>query len=388
MKMKNDKDIVLQNRKKLFSFIEAIPTNNYTNYIGDINILDKAICLIGDNKQKDYVAHEKDDMVSFAKDLKDLFNAKKRVSTTIGRYIRRNLKFDNKVLPDSVLDKFSKAFLSLTCCPPDKDFKILSGNEITEFYKNTTIKSCMTGDNAFRTELYSLNPTKINLVVYKDRARALLWHCDNKKSLLDRIYPSGSKDELVITKWAMNKGYTVSPYNKNAFGDYIDDLDEVFELKVKAKTYIPYMDSFGIKKTFKNKKQFILTTDSGDYCCEEGALTSWTKADDCIECRNRIPMSNLILINKEHEDYICKDCAKSYTYKCKHCKEQYINYDNYYYHDIDNNCYADNACEKCTKKLYKKCYDCNEYELRTKIKKKRDMYGTSYYCSECYEANK
>ena len=385
--MKTETLIQINNKK----FLNAIRVAAFDKELSSKFNYDPIVIEV--EKRKNFPAVEKEDKISFARDINDPFNLKKRVSTTVGRYVRRNLKIDVDKLPDTFLNKFLYVYLSALDVPSNKDIKILKGKSITNFYKKTTIKSCMTGDNACQTELYALNPDKINLIVYKDRARALLWKCDKNRSVLDRIYPVGTKDEVQIVNWALNKGYFVSDINPNP--DYNDFQDKDYTITVKANKYIPYMDTFMVLRAFKGKRLLKLGVinsdieylDIDEQDAIERGFAPWIARMNCDECGGYI-FGDEILICDGH--YFCESCKDNLVCFCKYCKKEFIfneyNYDSNYNSEppFDNK-----TCLKCSYKLYKKCQNCGDWYKKENLTPKRQISFlylsdvTNYYCKYC-----
>lgn len=177
------------------------------------------------------------DNVSFAQSANNKLTH--RVSTTLSRYIRRQLNISYNQMNDVYLQHFSINVTSRTM--KKKSFKglikILRGKDILDFYIKAHSKtmSCMTGaGNTEKIRMYAENPNKVCLVTAKDLGRSLLWICDDGTKFLDFIYP-GTHDLAgkLIEDWARHRGYL---YRQGIYAS----LSEKPLIKVTVKTTKKY----------------------------------------------------------------------------------------------------------------------------------------------------
>jgi hypothetical protein len=130
-----DISYVAGNRKKLYSFLKEYENNIVSDIVK--NKLKKA-----SNQMASFDSIN--NIIYFPKVI-DPFNPKFE-KTSIGRYIRRQLKISQTEIDDTELSKLSD-FINVKIKTYNNVFNnivILKGEEIAEFYKTTTNKSCMT----------------------------------------------------------------------------------------------------------------------------------------------------------------------------------------------------------------------------------------------------
>jgi hypothetical protein len=248
--------IILDNRKKLFTLTEKCKhSDNDIYYYSDLDE-------INFHKTKDFVALSgKPGILSYSRNLKEPFLKKNRVDVSIAKYIRRNLKINDKVVSDSDLDNFT-SLMKISEFDRNsilKEIEILRGAQLVDFYKTTKIHSCMTGkDNSKYVELYGKNSASVGLVTYKDEARALIWKTNNKKIYIDRIYSNSLFGRLFIKKYAIVNNIK-SVFYEDCDDDYSITVDDF--VKMKASKYYPCMDSFSFGRLSLDKKYIYLQTD-------------------------------------------------------------------------------------------------------------------------------
>lgn len=348
------------------------------------NIFYKDVYLvIKKNIRGDYVSLSKiDGNITYATKKDKPFEDGNRATTTIGRYIRRELGISADILSDKFISYITDSFTEATTKPTETQIKILTGKAVQDFYQKTHITSCMSGNNAFLTEFYANNPDKVALVVYLDKARALLWTCDDGSKVLDRIYPVGSKYSGILNAWALSNKYFV---REDAF------KQKKFFVTTKPKDYIPYMDTFKFAKLISDKKQIILSN-SSDY--NEGFsdlyaqvlqvngkyVSPWNTLQICYMCKH-VKYGKVDYAGR----YVCDDCFKYYYSKCSVCGQKKKNFSN-------NGTYGFRAnvgkfCESCGEKLSIACDSCHYLFLKSKdkmfnVKRPADK-KTKCFCKNC-----
>ena len=338
------------------------------------------------NINNDYLSFI-NDKFSFTKKPDNPFIQKNRTQITLGRYARRNLGIDNIALPDGTLDLFTKAILVNIYELNVDDLIYIKGTDITEFYKKTKITSCMTGINSRLTEMYGMNPDKVSLLVYKNKARCLFWICDDGSKYLDRVYPCDTVEASEVIKWAKTNNFHISP--KNIVNSYISLKDYDLNdnslsvcLTLKVDKYIAFMDSFFWVKSFsENKKIITLTTNSDsrhstdDFYGEDGiCYVPWLVKCEC--CSSYVSKSEIEKISRK---YICSKCKINLS-KCKYCDSLFFLVEPLDYTEPG----ISNVCETCYHKLYNKCAYCYKNFLKTDMK---NISSKTYYCDYCIKYN-
>lgn len=276
---------------------------------------------------------------------------KQRTKTSLGRYIRKQLEVDGVALSDSLLTQFcNKTFLhSLPIKEIDANIKFLSGPDISKFYhnQNNKIYSCMTG-NPYLTELYSLNPDKVQLLIYKKELRALLWNCDDGSKVLDKIYPAGHGLMNHLVKWAIHYGYFHRMYSQMFANStlIIKPNDSRYHKTVTMKYdhTFPYLDTFCYGKIIDKNTVQVSTyyNGSGYYnCC-------FTSTDGCFSC--------------SRTDRYCRDCGIKFN---ANSSIEWVRYNDFNLDPLLNH-YSYTVCYNCFEN-YKECPTCGTYVNKDKI---------------------
>ena len=139
-----------------------------------------------------------------------------------------------------------------------RDVKLLSGEEITEAYRDEIgSHSCMTGPSFKRqrdVRFYAHHPTRIQLVLFPFEranggyARALLWKLDDDTYMLDRVYTMCGLGKLIprVRKWVKAQAVTTR-WPRGIEEDYRALRDGSFVPLVtlpESRWGFPWMDSF------------------------------------------------------------------------------------------------------------------------------------------------
>ena len=308
---------LLENRKKLVTVLDSISDQMVLYNNSSYNrIINPIIDVIKKNTNKDFVVMEGDGIVSFAKDIKIPYT--NRIKLPFGKYVKRHV---SSSIPDGYLSVLSDYFLGLTISNLQKDLIFRVGKDITEFYKNTKVNSCMTGRYSWSTELYALNPMKVALVTYKDIARALFWTMDDGKFFLDRVYSNSQGIIYAFEFWGAYKNIilfdTIFKQNRKHKMSY----NKTHKVTLKCKNYLPYLDTFCfIKRKSKNVAIFATDEVDGSFECnqtQDGFLPWIEQGCFCFDCGAAMPFEyNAYPASKN--DYYCEGCTK-YLKKCKKC---------------------------------------------------------------------
>ena len=350
--------------------INKMDANNYNKT--HLDLLNNIYTMIKINKNKQFIALDRnsaDFAISYAKDITAPFETKRRVITTLGRYVRRQFQITTETLPDVALDEFSNranAFLKLE---KDRDaFKILSGTDVRDYYRdNTGMGSCMEGANYFRVEIYALNPDKVSLLTFKNEGRALIWTCDDGLKYMDRIY-GNNKVNTLLELWAKENGYT---YLYRSSG-----TNPLLKVALKYRTYLPSIDTFhNVVWDHANKQMICYNRSQANpqtILVGLGNLTvPGVQPVKCVKCNNCVPDEDKY--KTKNGSPICDTCRKQIKI-CKGCGLE----------DADISSFE--LCPECEKKLTKKCANkaCGKRALKTNLIKMKRQEATKV-CFVCCE---
>lgn len=197
----------------------------------------------------------------------DSLNEKKRIITSLGRYIRMYY-FGNKLSLQLQIEL--EKLVERTWIRVYKDIfpevKILSGKDIPKHYKecDSRSESCMTGNDAWKTGIYSVNPKKISLAIM-DNMRALLWTTDDGKKVLDQIYPVGDWKIPIFQNWANSKSFLyrigkndrkdIRRLNDGSVGSItLKRFSAPKKIKTNLNHIYPYIDTFCFMERISNGK--------------------------------------------------------------------------------------------------------------------------------------
>lgn len=363
---------IIEGRTRLISALENL--NNKYYYLDDFDLIKKDIIIpIKENRLNDYlIACEDGEKVSFCKGLD---NINKRISISLGKYIRRNLKVD--YIYEAALDWFVKDIkIKLSSIEDiEKNIVFYTGQEIERFYqdidKKSKLHSCMTGEDAFKTRLYALNPDKVSLVVYNNVARALLWETDKGSKVLDRIYPDDESFNVFLLKhWANKKGYL--DY------DSASDSSKHFYISLKHDNIFPYFDTF----YFGKKTRKIIKVCNRSFCKQNVYLQLTDgRAEElviCMFCKKTNIKFDFCYYgenNLSKHRHICNSCAKTCYVDCDYCRLSFIEKDLTAFN-------SKKICKYCLDKKTKPCDKCS-FPLTGSYYKIPIDGIDNYFCENC-----
>jgi len=330
-----------------------------------------------------------------------------RANTTLGKYINRfyaksldeeNSEKFKKFFTDKFLDNFVKEvnlknIEGIDILDSSVDDLGASGDDLTEAYEDSAAKSCMSGGDCGKMSLLANNPDKVRLVsMLGNKARALLWTCDDGTMVLDRIYPSGSKYILPMVSWAKSKGYVVrSNPDRIILSSHNVKLSDGEEHKVTLNVgkirMFPYLDTFKFGDFSKDLETLTLSnnTNFGEAIFDEangsfegasiyGIEIQDTKCSDCGEFFNPDESGG----SNPNGDSICESCAERYSY-CEQCNN-IVNSENMY------SLGDEYMCERCFEDNATKCWDCDKYFDMDTESGGYDENGEAY-CPKCLKDN-
>ena len=402
---------LIEDRNLLISTLQETLADNYLNTSRDFAIINKLCSQIERDENKHFLSLSQDnyDKISYARNPVDIFNSNKRVKTTFEKYIRRQLKIDSANLSDSTLNYFGRQIrIKLTPLDVlDSKVEFLSGQEITRFYRNTDITSCMCHYNSYKTEMYSMNPDIVQLIIFDKESRALFWTTDCGKRIVDRIYPENCETSSMLRAWIERKGYVYRVCKGACDEDCINLSDgEIYEFKLKHNNVFPYLDTFCYGTIDKNKviltnKNFTdcleFRSTDGEYYGRMECYICEEHVDDhdqvpfggetyCSECyRDRFStcflcdeVSNLDDMREGfNARMFCESCFELQFFYCNSC-------DDLFKRNEEMNVNHKSFCKNCFNEEYSLCDKCEKIIEKSELVEYNDL----IYCQECFEKSK
>jgi hypothetical protein len=410
-----EKDIYLKNLSKLVIAIKKVYDITYSDkYLRSSRretILYDVSYLIDDIQNENihglsFEIKDYDPVFSYQKN-SNKWDDSNRIEIKLGRFFQKYYGFN-----DWSIDYICKNIIAILT-PEEKLNKlinIISGDDIVTHYKETKIRTCMTGiNNINKLVLYAKNKDRISLLTVKGYScRALIWKTDEGVSVLDRIYPAGHSLTPTIRIWAKNNGYVLrsSPDSYITYAQTIKlENNETYKITLNDTQIYPFLDTFvfGLKNNGKlilsnnfNHGNMALQNQYGEYiefarcnCCklniQDGSIHRFNDENYCYNCYRKLFMScnHCGVIHKKEDliyktmigSLVCEKCSKQFYYKCEDCgfyerKSSFIK--------INNR----QLCKNCYNKKYVKCYMCNRNDLKKKSKLITNINGM-IFCKKC-----
>ena len=343
-----------------------------------VETIQNVIKAIRNNRHGHYVSWSLDDpcRVSYANGKTHNYDTKRRLKTSLGRYILRNCVGKELIHP-AALDKFVNAAMSQR---PGAMYKFLTGSDIRDAYRDGIGgTSCMTGDDSELLDVYVKNPDKVLLLVYESgdfRARALVWNCDDGSTCVDRIYPNDGPHIERIKHYAAEKNWLTRPDNSLPSGDVRFD-GKIRSVTVKGASTWPYLDSF--RSTDNNPESSHVTLHTCDdltYLFEntDGGWDGNNRVT-CYDCSERTDPEDCYSYGGEE---ICQSCYECSYFHCEQCSE---------IHHNDSSVYFDDGyyCEYCIDRVAASCDKCGEHVEKNDIARIDDC--NQDWCSDCRKKN-
>lgn len=326
--------------------------------------------------------------VSYAGPKTHRHDSNRRLRTSLGRYIRRQLKLD-VAFSCAQLD----AFINATVCRRSNEdkFRIVRGDALLEAYSEEIGgHSCMTGDHMTNVlEVYAANPDKVQLLIYRDgsmEARALLWHTDDGEVCLDRIYPNDGPHVRMIQEYGKKQGWLIRPHNS------LPNNDTPFggrnrQVTVIGCRYWPYLDSFRFANDTPVAGQRITLSTA----CEQAVVFDdtdggYSSGPTCCCCEGNAGDDYYVY----RGDYLCQECYDDNYCTCENC-DDISHYDDTI--EMDGSLY----CHHCINQIASRCDKCGDFTRDDNLSATCDsgeyfcetcIDRVATYCEECCEWNK
>lgn len=342
--------------------------------------------------------------VSYSRKPEYRLDSKRRIRTTLGRFISKNYRhfynFDDKQLNDFVSNVIAHTI------DTEEVFSLIRGPDIEVAYRDGVGGyTCMSEERSPLTRFYSENPDKVGMLVLNEKeARALVWKSDEDIILMDRIYPNDGQHIPLYNKYAKEQKWVIRKHNsapllqcddfsKKEFDDY-----HKITLKQSSTGKYPYMDSWMYAKKLPNN--LVLVTNSPkDYDTtllrtsgyfEDGCITCYkcgirtgefyevNENNYCRCCVVRCAFCRIYMLREESKDsgyhgMVCSECYDR-AIECPKCNNKILP-------TMLRNTEKGKMCIRCEDNLYCYCSRCDKRMLREEAKS-NSLYD--YLCEECY----
>lgn len=211
-------------------------------------------------------------VISYATDIRyvDVWRRRRQVkpATFVGAMNRAY----NLGLTKQGVDAIAYAYGVAIPDPTQYTFEIVGGDDITRYYRNSSVHTCMSGGR--NVGLYAANPDKVRMLIInrlgKFHGRALIWNTDEGAVCLDRIYPSDGGYHIELArKYAESQGWDSLP--TQSFGQmFASGKHYTVTLEHDPDGRYPYMDTFRYVQ-FPEDTPLVLHTRhrSGWYCLDQ-----------------------------------------------------------------------------------------------------------------------
>ena len=296
----------VEGNAKFYSHLDMeIPSKVIPIPIGEIGEIEKMwtsqtsrktwVKFVPDNKEYDPIMTNITNLNKMWDD--GVFFNQNRQETRIGRSVRSiltsiGIKFTDKEIEEfvnkwkSTVDQLNNIF---------SNFEVVSGDDIAKWYHYDTYEStdgqlgasCMRGADEEWFEIYTSNPKKVSLVIFKSpdgldkiRGRSLLWTFDDGRRFMDRIYTNRDSDIDLFREYAKYNGWfckagNFSTNNLASFDPKGDSIN-LGNIDIKLDNHgsfdcYPYLDTFKnyntptgiITNDYAGRSGFILLEDTG-----------------------------------------------------------------------------------------------------------------------------
>jgi hypothetical protein len=204
---------------------------------------------------------------------------------------------------------------------PKYTFRLVSGDNIPEYYNKEYFGSCMHENEA--TEFYA-DQKNVQMLIIEDEyrkyvGRALVWkgsYIDGADvTLLDRVYPSdGGRHIKAAMQYAKEQGWEYKV--EHSIGGALS-VDRRIKVRVKDNGNYPYMDTFQYASEPGYDGYFILSNNSGNgrypYTLDStDNYCPWEDRHVCDNCGDAVDEDDITYIYGTGYCEYCRDCNFSY----------------------------------------------------------------------------
>ena len=318
---------------------------------------------VRNNVKRHYLADSEDSpgrKVSYTRSDAGTYDIDKRMRTTLGRYIGRQL--DVRIcLGDAEIARYCQAVGALLCDVVE-GFAVVSGAAIRNFYRDIPIPgSCMCGGASRYTQVYADNPSVVEMLTYDDgkdlKARALLWTARCGTKLMDRIYPNSGYHVDLMHRWASANGYLIREHNSLPSGPVnFGGTSTEFNVELRHNGEVPYFDSF--HRGDHDARCLWLSTRTGEYEFESTSGRLPNGGEPCCDCGDIRDEEDLYAINDDGHR-VCHACWTDYR-SCARCESMHFCDDMVAVDGCDND-----WCEWCAENYADRCHVCADHVTET-----------------------
>jgi len=348
---------LLTDRVKLIRALQGCAYSQHL-YCRTEDFLRDIIKLIrADHKSFLSLSQDKDGRVSYSTKPGTKLDNKRRIRTSFGRYLRRQLKINHDTMTDKDVAWIQSQIFARTA-DISGSVVLICGEEIREVYDSGFGGyTCMSGEDYGKyTQLYADNPDVVAMIKFDNgaRARALLWTTEDGAKVLDRIYPDdGGGHITAIRLWAEKQGYIIRGCNHLPEGDTIslsDDSER--QVVLRDSGVYPYLDTFCFGVVKKGRVHLSNVKKDGDHTFQ-GTDGKWLEGFECRDCGDEVGGGSIY--SRDGENY-CEGCFNERFFFCVWCEE---------YHDVDSMVHcsesSEDYCDECADKELFRCHRCEEW---------------------------
>jgi len=309
------------------------------------------------------VAVSEDDptRVSYARNRETRYDSKRRVSVKCTKFLARHFPAGTpardywaEVIGTRYADRVTT----------EDDFVRLTGDDIvTAYHEEIGGHSCMTGPDCEKVEFYALNPDRVSLLVFRNRARSLVWVADCGTILLDRVYAPSVADKDTIRRYAQGQGWTLREDDRPPFNGWSSGRSyRVSGLRVPSCRTLPWLDSLdncsSLDVQYPPGRMAFETVDIFDCIRETGHALRCTEGGPFVDsiicggCGDRFQDDDTTG-GPDGESY-CFDCYSRHFVYCERCCEDV---------EIDDARQTPSHgiyCDYCYDATHRECIECRE----------------------------
>jgi len=388
---------ILENRVKLIRDMEVAQETYNGSFILKNNMTDIIYMIRQDTDAMLAYSTFSPVSVSYSTRPEYKYDNKRRLRTSLQRYLNRKYSAYILKVPDHCIDKYVQCvFINRQTY----NMEFLSGEDVQEAYNNGWGgESCMTGDRSL-TQLYGNNPEVVRMMILKwskenwstfeDKvlARALVWKVGVGENdyYMDRIYPNDGMHVLWMEKYARDKGWDYRSSHGGSFNGTIKN--KTYYIKLEHDGVFPYADTFIYATNSSYTSTDIIITNSEPsepYRCLQytsgdiGGIETAINYIVCDDCGEDCDEDDIVYRNGYG---YCRDCDSNNVY-CHDCEVKMYESTDYSNTIIGGLIY----CQDCYDLIARECYKCHTvYPFEQMIKIVGIAIDDVLVCWECSRA--
>jgi len=223
--------------------------------------------------------------VAYAQSPAHKFDSEKRTRTTLGRFLSRRLHVEiSPTMHKEIAEIMGENDYS------DGDFALRS--DVADVYTSLNVHSCMADNpNNCLHDFYESNGVQV--LVWRNRARALVWKLSSGHSFIDRVYPSDPNTDAAYEHWAKENGHEIrsSARISDRWPSAVPTSAYVQLTHLTEDTALPYADTFSYLD-FDRKRLYCECGHGHSHTLDETEGYSISEMDNggrdtCHECGER-----------------------------------------------------------------------------------------------------